>query len=51
MKYLLALLLIGLAALEFFYQLSAAPAPGVSAPADPQARRAGELQQHLHGHH
>lgn len=50
MKYLLALLLIGLAALEFFYHLSAGPAPEVTAPADPQAGRGG-LQQHLHGHH
>jgi len=55
MKYLLILFLIGLAALEFFHQLSKGQAPDALTSAEPQAKqqsqRAGELlRQHLHSH-
>jgi len=55
MKYLLIALLIGLAALEFFHQLSNSPAPETLTCADPQGKPqsqcARELpRQHSHSH-
>lgn len=55
MKYLLILLLIGLAALEFTHQLSNGHALDALTCAEPQAQpqsqRTGErLRQHLHSH-
>lgn len=51
MKYLLILLLIGLAALEFFHQLSNDQSLDALTCAEPQSHRAGErLRQHLHNH-
>ena len=54
MKYLLALLLIALAALEFFYQLHYGDVPSSLAPAQSQTqdpRHTERPHQRLHRHH